>query len=1057
MSGKRKSGAAKDRRLTPRSSTSVSNNSICSSNPRPAIDYILSHSGTDRRPYLEVKILGRPVKGLLDSGCSNTCMGSSGLQILQDLGFQFTPATSLTCKVANNQECKILGKCSVPIQISDKIFLTDILIVPDLSHTLILGIDFWVNAGIVPNLKQNKWSFEKTEKQLSVASVISKHILSDEQRRQLEKLTQHYFELMGDKLGRTNLIEHKIIVDSQPIKSRYYPVSPAIQERINEELKYMIENDIVEPSNSSWSSPVLLVPKPNNKWRFCVDYRKLNRVTKKDAYPLPYISTILDKLRNAQYLSSLDIKSAYWQVPVAQESREYTAFTIPNRGLFQFKVLPFGLSNSPATFQRLIDKVIGSDLEKYCLVYLDDIIIVTDNFDLHLQVLDEVFKRLSAAGLTVSKEKCQFCRESLKYLGYVVDRQGLHVDPDKVSAIMNLPIPQNVKQVRQVIGTISWYRKFVPKFSDVIAPLCALLRKNKTFTWNSDCDKAFHNIKQCLVSAPILSCPDFRKPFFVQTDASGHGIGAVLSQQHEDGEHVICYISRSLSRCEKNYSTTELECLAVLWAVEKWKCYLDGYQFFVVTDHASLKWLDNLKDPTGRLGRWAVRLQQFDYEVIHRKGKDHVVPDLLSRAVPNIEVIETPTICDTWYNRMLRKVREDPLTFPDWRVENSTLLKHTRCDYPELAQESSRWKIVVPKEDRSKLLHENHDTVTSGHVGIYKTYERLKSKYYWPKMKADVTRYIHRCQVCIAHKPINHTPSGLMGSRPTITKPWQMIAVDVVGPLPRSSSGYVYILVVSDYFSKFPLLFPLRTASSKSIATLIEENVFLLFGTPEFLICDNGTQFRSHIFTSLCESYGTKILFTSPYHPQANPVERVNRNLKIMLSSYVQDNHRSWDKVLVKIACALRTSKHEVLGQTPFFVNFGREHCVSGTAYKHPIQDEAMPLDRKTGFEKVFEDVQERIKMAHQKSKARYDLRRRPVQFSVGDRVWKRNYVLSNALQGFNAKLAPKYVGPFVIKKKISPLTYELTDNSDRSLGIWHVKDLKVDSASEDHPSTSDN
>lgn len=1012
------------------------------------IDYILEHAGADHRPYLEVKILGRPVKGLLDSGCTITCMGSNGLLILKDLGFTLSPPVTPVCKVANNQECSILGKCCIPIQVQDQVFVIEVSIVPDLAHTLILGVDFWVTTGIIPNLKQNNWSFDKSENQIPICSVLGRQVLPDDERQRLDALTKKYFDEMGDKLGRTTLVEHKIIVDVPPIKSRYYPVSPAIQERINKELEYMLQNDIVEPSESSWSSPVLLVPKPNNTWRFCVDYRNLNKVTKKDAYPLPYVSAILDKLRNAQYLSSLDIKSAYWQVPVAKESREYTAFTIPNRGLFQFKVLPFGLSNSPATWQRLIDKVIGSDLEKYCLVYLDDIIVVTDNFDLHLRVLEEVFKRLLAAGLTVSKDKCQFCRESLKYLGYVVDRQGLHVDPDKVSAILNLPTPRNVKQVRQVIGTISWYRKFVPNFSNIIAPLCFLLRKNQPFIWTPECEKAFSKIKQCLVSAPILSCPDFERPFYVQTDASGHGIGAVLSQQHDDGEHVICYISRSLSRTEKNYSVTELECLSVLWAVEKLKCYLEGYKFFVISDHASLKWLDNLKDPTGRLARWAVRLQQFDYEVIYRKGKDHVVPDLLSRAVSDIASLVEKSIKDPWYQKMMERVSKDPLHFPDWRVENSTLLKHINCTYPELSQESTWWKIVVPKENRLELLQSNHDAVTSGHPGIYKTYEKLKSKYYWPKMRADVTRYVHRCHTCTAHKPENRTPPGLMGSRPNITKPWQMISIDLVGPLPRSSQGYMYILVVSDYFSKFPLLFPLRTASAKSITKLIEESVFLLFGTPEFLICDNGTQFRSREFTSTCDSYKVKILFTSPYHPQANPVERVNRTLKIMLSSYVQENHRQWDKVLAQVGCAMRTLKHESTCQTPFFVNFGREHCVYGTDHHHPVQDNTVALDRSRGFYRVYQDVQKRLEAAHQKSKSRYDLRRRPVQYSAGDRVWKRNYVLSNAAQGYTAKLAPKFVGPFFIKRKVSSVTYEVMDDRDRSLGTWHVKDLKADPSS---------
>lgn len=415
--------------------------------------------------------------------------------------------------------------------------------------------------------------------------------------------------------------------------------------------------------------------------------------------------------------------------------------------------------------------------------------------------------------------------------------------------------------------------------------------------------------------------------------------------------------------------------------------YLEGYKFFDITDHASLKWLDNLREPTGRLARWAVRLQQFDYKILHRIGKDHVVPDLLSRAVPNIDVINIDHIQDGWYKKMIQRIQEKPLNYPDWRVQDNVLQKHVSCTYPELSQESNAWKMVVPKENRPEVLFEAHDRNTSGHSGIYKTYERLESTYYWPKMRADVTRYVRHYQTCLAYKSEHRPPPGLMGNRPKVSKPWQLISVDLVGPLPRSSQGYVYILVVSDYFSKFPLMFPLRKASAKSVVRLIEENVFLSFGTPEFLICDNGTQFRSREFTHLCEYYQVTIMFTSPYHPQANPVERVNGTLKIMLSSYIRDNQKSWDKMLPIVACVIRTSKHEVTGQTPFFVNFVKEHCVSGKDYQHPVKDSEMPLDRSNGLKTVYRDVEKRIQIAHERSKVRYDLRRRPVEYKMGDRV----------------------------------------------------------------------
>jgi hypothetical protein len=332
----------------------------------------------------------------------------------------------------------------------------------------------------------------------------------------------------------------------------------------------MLKENIIEPSQSPWSSPVCLVLKKDGDYRFCVDYRKLNSVTKPDAYPLLYISSILDQLRDCHYMSSIDIKSAFWQVDVAPDSREYTAFTVPGRGLYQFRRMPFGLINSPAG-------------------------------------------------------------------------------------------------------------RFIPNFASIIAPLTKLTRKNVTFAWTEECSSAFTKLKEVLISAPLLSAPDFSRLFTLQCDASSFGLGAVLTQTFDDGERPICYLSRSLTRTERNLSTTEKECLCVIWAVEKLRHYLEGTRFVVITDHHSLLWLHRLKDPQGRLARWALRLQPYDFEIKHRPGKDHVVPDMLSRSVPIMCFTDaTKHFSDTndaWYKRMRESIVSDPLKYPQFRVENNVLFK----------------------------------------------------------------------------------------------------------------------------------------------------------------------------------------------------------------------------------------------------------------------------------------------------------------------------------------------------------------------------------------------
>lgn len=430
-----------------------------------------------------MSILGSTFLGLLDSGASCTIIGKSGWNVLKSFNVRLTKRPTISCTVANGEQCEVLGVISVPIQLKSVVKIVDIFVVPSIPHALILGLDFWRTMGIIPNLCNNEWTFSADP--VCVHSVLLPQTeLLPEQHFRLNKLLDQVFADGSSRLGCTHLVEHQTVTNSEPIKQRYYPISPVVQKSIHNELDMMLKDGTVESLTSPWASPIVLVRKKDQTYRFCVDFRKLNKVTVKNAYPLPMVSVTLDKLRNAHYLSTLDIKSAFWQIPMAEDSKKYTAFTVPNRGLFQFRRMPFGLCNAPAIWQRLMDRVLGSDLEPNVFVYLDDVAIVTEKFDKHVSVLQEVFLRLKAAGLTVSREKCFFCKFELKYLGYIVYRNGLHVDNDKVSAILNIPTPTTVSEVRRIIGMTSWYRRFVKDFSTLTSPLTRLLRKGARFVSN---------------------------------------------------------------------------------------------------------------------------------------------------------------------------------------------------------------------------------------------------------------------------------------------------------------------------------------------------------------------------------------------------------------------------------------------------------------------------------------------------------------------------------------------------------------------------------------------
>lgn len=479
-------------------------------------------------------------------------------------------------------------------------------------------------------------------------------------------------------------------------------------------------------------------------------------------------------------------------------------------------------------------------------VYLDDVIVVTKSFDHHLDVLREIFKRLRAANVTLNRQKCHLCRPKLKTLGYIVDLRGLRVDPEKVKAIVQIPTPINQKTVRQFCGTASWYRRFIPDFASRLYPLTRLLKKNQKFVWTEEAQKAFKDIRSCLIKAPILTCPDFSQEFIISCDASGVGLGTVLSQQGHLGEQVVAYASRTLSKCEQKYSATECECLAVIWAIEIFRPYVEGTCFTVITDHYSLLWLHNLKDPQGRLARWALRLQPYSFKLIHRKGKEHVVPDMLSRSTQEEEVHlaclkEEPVTQDKWYSVMIREVQEHSENYPSWRVEGGKLRKMVPCT-KDLVGTSSEWKEVVPKPERKRVLHQLHDEATAGHLGVQKTYARLQDLYYWPKMRQDVSKYVSRYRVCQQTKDDNRKPAGQMGAQRMVNKPWSMIAADLMGPFPRSSSGYKYLLVITDTFTKFPLLYSLHATTATIVAKHLED-VFMVWGIPRYIICDNGSEF----------------------------------------------------------------------------------------------------------------------------------------------------------------------------------------------------------------------
>lgn len=1038
------------------------------------IDSLIT-KGFDNRPIAVIKIQDKKIHCLLDSGANNSIIGPKGINVLEALGYRIDISEQSVIYTATKTPHAITGKIRVPCEFRDQIKFIDFLCCASLKHEFILGVDFWTAFEVKVQNRKGVWycnALSDESNENIIHGVINYEHLNEDQQNVALYIIENFKTLANDsRLGRTNVLFQEIDTgDAEPTVQRYYPVSPAMQARMSKELDRMIGLDVVEPSKSPWRSPVVLVKKANGKDRLCIDCRKVNSVTKFDSYPLPYISSILDSLGQTKYLSSVDLKDAFWQIPLADTAKEKTAFVVPTRGLWQMKVVPFGMRNSAQAMQRLVDRLFGGEIGIF--TYLDDIIIVTETFEEQVRLLELVHKRLTVANLTINLEKCQFFRASLKYLGFIVDSKGLHTDPSKVQAIHDYPCPKTSTEVKRFMGMASWYRRFVKDFATIAAPIhdvVAGVAKGRPIKWTPEAGYAFEKLKKSLCNSPVLATPDFSKPFTIHCDASNTGVGAVLTQGLDEAP--IAFASKKLAPEHKNYTTTEKECFGILFGIEKFRPYVEGTKFTVVTDHIALKWLMRQQNLPDRLSRFITRLMPYSFEVVHRKGKSNLVPDALSRmfqdedkvdistvdieadwiseigVLSEVSVLEcTPVKTDEWYNKMLNRCGEKALDeiFP-FCIRNGQL--YIKIGSVGVRSNLCSYRKVVPESWRHRVMNEGHSEPCAGHLGVKKTIARIAERYYWPKMGREIENYVRQCMTCLMSKARNGVKrQGLMGKYKFANAPFQMISMDFVGPLPRTTQQNTVILVVTDWYTKFVSLFPFRDAKAKKVVDALEKHIFLQYGVPEIVIMDNGKQFVSKELMKLFDEYQIgKLWYNSYYHPQNNFTERYNRTLGSCLRAFCENDQRHWDANLIKIQLALRTAVHEVTGYSPFYLNFGRQYVASGNEYKE-LRDEWKITLRQFNnqieeFSKVSKEVQARMHRAYKKNRDYYNAGRVEVSFEVNDMVLRKNFAQSNASQFISSKLLPKYI-PLFVMKKTSDSTYDLKDEQGNFVGNYHVQDF---------------
>ena len=873
-----------------------------------------------------------------------------------------------------------------------------------------------------------------------------------------ERLPKKYIEFKDvfDKKLADILPQHRHYdcpIDLQ--EGEYPPFGPiySLSQPELQALKLYIEENLnkgfIRHSKSPAGAPILFVKKKDGSLRLCVDYRGLNKVTIRNRYPLPLIGQLLDQLAEAMVFTKIDLRGAYNLVRIRAGDEWKTAFRT-RYGHFEYSVMPFGLTNAPGVFQHMMNDIFREYLDQFVVIYLDDVLIFSKNQEEHNKHVTLVLKRLREVGLFAKLEKCEFDKDSVEFLGYIISQNGLGMDKKKVESLQSWRRPNSVKELQSFLGFANFYRAFIKNYSGIASPLIALTRKDQEFHWNDEAEAAFRRLKSLFTSAPILAHADPARPFVVETDGSDFALGAVLSQVQEcDGLlHPVAFYSRKFTPAEINYEIYDKELLAIVAAFEEWRNYLYGakHPVTVFTDHKNLLYYMSTRKLNRRQARWSMFLAEFNFTICYRPGAQQGKPDALSRrpeyhlregedaVTQQMAVILKPRMVslnaisiaheeNTFVETLLKETKEDEIakqlisasvsgTDPSKIYEKDGLLYRNDLLY------------IPNGTSRLKILESRHDSLLAGHFGIRKTVELISRDYWWPGLRKFVKDYIRTCDACARSKVPRHLPHGLLQPLPIPTRPWESISMDFITDLPKST-GHDTILVVVDRYSKMSHFIPTRKEiSAEGTAKLIIQNVIRLHGIPRDIVTDRGPQFVSKFWRHLFEALGTKVKLSSAFHPQTDgQTERINQTLEQYLRCSICHLQDDWAGLLPLAEFAYNNAEHVSTGKSPFYVNYGFHPRFEIRTPRISINPASK--DTLEEIKKVNMELRTQLELAQESYKKYADRKRKEApKFEVGEKVWlmRKNIRTTRPCE----KLDYKRIGPFRVSSKVNDVSYRL-------------------------------